>query len=162
MRLPWGRDAVLLNETKSTAKPEYAKDFVEFLRSGEFALYFPGYANRPVVPVFSSLYVPDDVVAYLTGHGVYVVGGDGNAESCGGAGGATTERVMESHERFLAGPQSRGQCRGQLPSRNEMVKSFVRPGKLGIYLAHHCEAQSTKGRYDAAAVERCLRKDSIE
>jgi len=71
MRLPWGRDAVLLNETKSTAKPEYAKDFVEFLRSGEFALYFPGYANRPVVPVFSSLYVPDDVVAYLTGHGVY-------------------------------------------------------------------------------------------
>jgi len=68
-----GRDAVLLNETKSTAKPEYAKDFVEFLRSGEFALYFPGYANRPVVPVFSSLYVPDDVVAYLTGHGVYVV-----------------------------------------------------------------------------------------
>jgi len=68
-----GRDAVLLNETKSTAKPEYAKEFVEFLRSGQFALYFPGQTGKPLVPVFSSLYVPEDVVAYLTGHGVYVV-----------------------------------------------------------------------------------------
>jgi len=29
-----GRDAVLLNETKSAAKPEYAKNFVEFVRTG--------------------------------------------------------------------------------------------------------------------------------
>jgi len=69
-----GREAVLLNETKSTAKPEYAKEFVEFVRSGEFALYFPAYADRPVVPVFSSLYVPQEVVAYLTGQGIYAVG----------------------------------------------------------------------------------------
>jgi len=69
-----GRDAVLLNETKSTARPQYAKDFVDFLRSGEFVLYFPQCADRPLVPVFSSLYVPDEVVAYLTKHGVYALG----------------------------------------------------------------------------------------
>ncbi|PJB74769.1 MAG: hypothetical protein CO096_02885, partial [Armatimonadetes bacterium CG_4_9_14_3_um_filter_66_14] len=39
---------------------------------GEFTLCFPDYADRPVVPVFSSLYVPEDVLADLTGHGVYV------------------------------------------------------------------------------------------
>ncbi|PIZ35302.1 MAG: hypothetical protein COY42_27075 [Armatimonadetes bacterium CG_4_10_14_0_8_um_filter_66_14] len=38
----------------SAAKPECAKDFVEFLRNGEFARYFPAYADRPVVPAFSS------------------------------------------------------------------------------------------------------------
>ena len=69
-----GQEAVLLNETKSTAKPEYATDFADFVHSGEFALYFPEYADRPLVPVFSSLHVPDDVVTYLTGHGVYAVG----------------------------------------------------------------------------------------
>jgi hypothetical protein len=73
-----GEEAVLLNETKATARPEYARDFVDFLRNGEFFLYFPEYKDRPVVPVFSSLYLPDDLVTYLTGQGIYAVAmGDG-------------------------------------------------------------------------------------
>ncbi len=68
-----GKDAVLLNETKATAPPEYASDFVDFLRSGEFFLYFPEYKDKPVVPVFSSLYLPVDLVTYLTGQGIYAV-----------------------------------------------------------------------------------------
>jgi hypothetical protein len=68
-----GEKAVLLNETKATPRPEYASDFVNFLRHGEFFLYFPEYRERPVVPVFSSLYLPDDLVAYLTGQGVSAV-----------------------------------------------------------------------------------------
>ncbi|MBI3360906.1 MAG: hypothetical protein HY023_07335 [Chloroflexi bacterium] len=69
-----GEKAVMLNESKTTARPEYAKEFVEFLRSGEFSQYFPEYADKPVAPVFSSLYVPDDIVTYLTKQGVYAVG----------------------------------------------------------------------------------------
>ena len=42
-----GTQAVLLNETKSTALSEYAKKFVEFLKSGEFGLYFPEYRELP-------------------------------------------------------------------------------------------------------------------
>ena len=57
-----GRRAVLINETKSTALSEYAKKFVEFLKSGEFALYFPEYRKLPLVAVFSSLRLPDDVI----------------------------------------------------------------------------------------------------
>jgi hypothetical protein len=69
-----GSKAVLLNETKATVKPEYAADFVEFLRSGEFFVYFPAYKGKPLIPVFSSLYLPENIVTYLTRHGIYAVG----------------------------------------------------------------------------------------
>ena len=68
-----GTQAVLLNETKSTALSEYAKEFVEFLKSGEFGLYFPEYRELPLVAVFSSLRLPDDVITYLTRNGIYAV-----------------------------------------------------------------------------------------
>ena len=68
-----GTQAVLLNETKSTALSEYAKKFVEFLKSGEFGLYFPEYRELPLVAVFSSLRLPDDVITYLTRNGIYAV-----------------------------------------------------------------------------------------
>ena len=68
-----GTRAVLINETKSTALSEYARKFVEFLRSGEFALYFPEYRELPLVAVFSSLRLPEDVITYLTRNGIYAV-----------------------------------------------------------------------------------------
>ena len=68
-----GTRAVLLNETMSSPRSRDARAFVDFLRSGEFALYFPEYRERPVVPVFSSLSLPDDLVTYLTRHGVYAL-----------------------------------------------------------------------------------------
>ena len=68
-----GTRAVLLNETKSTALSEYARAFVEFLKSGEFALYFPEYRELPLVAVFSSLRLPDDVITCLTRNGIYAV-----------------------------------------------------------------------------------------
>ena len=73
-----GTDAVLLNETKTTARSEYACGFVGFLNRNEFALYFPEYKDLPVVPVFSSLSLADDLVTYLTRNGIYAVAmGDG-------------------------------------------------------------------------------------
>ena len=68
-----GTQAVLLNETKASARPEYARAFVRFLESGQFARYFPEYRELPIVPVFSSLSIPADVVTYLTRRGIYAV-----------------------------------------------------------------------------------------
>ena len=68
-----GTRAVLLNETKSSPRSEDSRAFVEFLRNGEFALYFPEYGKLPIVPAFSSLSIPEDMVTYLTRHGIYAV-----------------------------------------------------------------------------------------
>ena len=68
-----GTRGVLLNETKSTAHSEYATRFVQFLKSGQFALYFPEYRDLTLVPVFSSLRLPDDLIPFLTKNGIYAV-----------------------------------------------------------------------------------------
>ena len=68
-----GTRAVLLNETKSSPRPQDARAFVEFLRSGEFRLYYPEYETVPIVPAFSSLSIPEDLVTYLTRHGIYAL-----------------------------------------------------------------------------------------
>ena len=68
-----GTQAVLLNETKSTALSEYAGAFVRFLKSDQFALHFPEYRELPLVPVFSSLSLPEDLITYLTRNGIYAV-----------------------------------------------------------------------------------------
>ena len=68
-----GARAVLLNETKSAPRSEYIQAFVDFLRRGEFALYFPEYQEMPIVPVFSSLHIPGNLVTHLTRNGIYAV-----------------------------------------------------------------------------------------
>ena len=68
-----GADAVLLNDTKSTPRSEYVREFVQFVDSGEFALYFPQYAHLPIRPAFSSLSIPPDVVTLLTRQGIYAI-----------------------------------------------------------------------------------------
>jgi len=68
-----GEFAVLLNETKSSPRAEDAQAFLDFLRSGEFARYFPEYRDLPIVPVFSSLYLPADLVTFLSRNRIYAV-----------------------------------------------------------------------------------------
>ena len=69
-----GREkAVLLNETKSTPTLDRVEAFVEFVKSGQFFEYFPEYRGRVLKPVFSSLSIPESLVAYLTRQGVYAV-----------------------------------------------------------------------------------------
>lgn len=64
---------ILVNETKANPKPEYAKEFVEFIKSGEFWEYFPEYKNKRLVPIFSTLYMPENIVKYLTDNGIYAM-----------------------------------------------------------------------------------------
>ena len=68
-----GTRAVLLNETKSSPRPEDARAFMEFLRSGEFGKFFPQHRELPIVPAFSSLNIPDNIVTYLTRHRIYAL-----------------------------------------------------------------------------------------
>jgi len=69
-----GAKNVLLNETKSTATSENAKEFAEFVKSGEFFGYFPEYQDKKLVPVYSALFIPENVIAQLTKEGIYAVG----------------------------------------------------------------------------------------
>ena len=68
-----GTRAVLLNETKSSPRSNDARRFARFVESGEFALYYPDYRDLPIVPVFSSLSIPEDMVKYLTRRGIYAL-----------------------------------------------------------------------------------------
>ena len=68
-----GTRAVLLNETKSSPRSSDARAFAEFLRSNEFALHFPQYRELPIVPAFSSLSIPADMVTCLTRRGIYAL-----------------------------------------------------------------------------------------
>ena len=68
-----GDRALLLNETKSSPRGTDVRRFVRLVRSAEFFLYFPEYKDLPIVPVFSSLSLPDDLVTQLTRHGVYAL-----------------------------------------------------------------------------------------
>jgi hypothetical protein len=65
------QDTVILNETKEYVKIAYIDQFVQFLQSGEFYDYFPEYQGKALIPIFSSLYLADDIVTYLTKHGIY-------------------------------------------------------------------------------------------
>jgi len=68
------QDKVILNETKSTPRSSYIEDFIEFLNNKEFFDYFPEYKEKEIIPIFSSLYLPDDVVASLSKNGIYAMG----------------------------------------------------------------------------------------
>jgi hypothetical protein len=68
-----GTRAVLLNETKSSPRIDDAQAFVRFLESDEFGLYFPQYRELPIVPAFSSLSIPENLVSYLTRRGIYAI-----------------------------------------------------------------------------------------
>ncbi len=70
-------DRVIIDETKSNPAIEYIDAFLKVLP--ELGDYFPEYRGKILVPVFSSLYLGEDVVNYLTRHGVYAMAmGDEN------------------------------------------------------------------------------------
>ena len=66
-------DLVLLNETKSTVRIQDIDKFAEFIQSGEFFDYFPEYRGKKLIPIFSSLYISEDFVNYLTKQRIYAL-----------------------------------------------------------------------------------------
>jgi hypothetical protein len=64
-------DKVIINDTKSTPKINSIKDFIEVLK--EIYGYFPEYRDKKIIPIFSSLYIPDETVKYLTKNRIYAM-----------------------------------------------------------------------------------------
>ncbi|MBI4785670.1 MAG: hypothetical protein HY782_01300 [Chloroflexi bacterium] len=69
-----GKKAALINETRTTARLDRVKEVVQFLQSGQFFEHFPEYAGKSLIPVFSSLYIHEDILTYLTEQGIYALG----------------------------------------------------------------------------------------
>ena len=65
-------DKVIINETKSTPRIDYINDFIDVLK--EITDYFPEYRGKQIIPIFSSLYLPEDIVDYLTRNKIYAMG----------------------------------------------------------------------------------------
>jgi Sec-independent protein translocase protein TatA len=63
----------ILNETKSSPETRDVDKLAEFVQSGELFDYFPEYKGYRICPVFSSLYLDDAFVAYLSRKGVYAL-----------------------------------------------------------------------------------------
>jgi len=59
-------------ETKSKPKPEHVSVFAAVLK--ELPDYFPEWRDKKIIPVFSSLYIPEEVRKHLTGHKIYAMG----------------------------------------------------------------------------------------
>ncbi len=66
------RGIFFVHETQSNPKVEYVNEFLEVLE--EIYDYFPEYKDRRLVPVFSSFYLPEDIVRYLSKHKIYALG----------------------------------------------------------------------------------------
>jgi len=65
------KDYFFLVETKSTARTEYIRKFIEFIP--DIPSWFPDAKEKKIVPVFASLFLPDDSIAYLTNNNVFAM-----------------------------------------------------------------------------------------
>jgi hypothetical protein len=63
----------ILNETKSSPETRDVDKLAAFIESNELFDYFPEYEGCKVYPVFSSLYMDDSLVAYLTRKKIYAL-----------------------------------------------------------------------------------------
>lgn len=64
-------DKLLINETKSTPRIDYIDAFKDTL--AEIYDYFPEYSGKKIIPIFSSLSIPDKVAMYLTKMKIYAM-----------------------------------------------------------------------------------------
>jgi hypothetical protein len=58
-------------ETKSTPRTSYIQDFIDFIP--EIGDWFPWARSKTVIPVFSSLYIPEDRVRFLTKNRIFAL-----------------------------------------------------------------------------------------
>ena len=65
-------DTVLINETKATPRLNYIDDFIAVME--EIHGYFPEYQGKTIIPIFAGLFIPDNLLRYLTKHRIYALG----------------------------------------------------------------------------------------
>ncbi len=59
-------------EVKSKPSPESVGEFVKVLP--EMGEYFPESRDKRIIPIFSSLHIPEDLLRYMTRHRIYAMG----------------------------------------------------------------------------------------
>ena len=64
-------DYLFINETKSTPRQEYVLDFANKLK--DIFDFLPEYEGKTVIPIFSSLHLPEPIVHLLTRHKIYAM-----------------------------------------------------------------------------------------
>jgi len=62
---------LILNETKSSPTMEYVNDFIKTI--GSIFDYFPEYSDKKIIPIFSSLNIPNNIIDYLTKNRIYAM-----------------------------------------------------------------------------------------
>jgi len=65
-------DKVVFNETKATPGQDYIDKFIKELPL--FFEYFPELKGKELIPVFASLYIPQDRLKYLSKNKIYAMG----------------------------------------------------------------------------------------
>jgi Sec-independent protein translocase protein TatA len=66
-----GSRGIILNETASTVRQSYIDEFIAFIPT--VFEYLPEHKGKRVIPVFSSLYIPEQFVRYLTANKIYAM-----------------------------------------------------------------------------------------
>ena len=66
-------DKVILNETKSTPRLNHVESFINFIKNNEFYQFFPEYKDKYLIPIFSSLYLPNDIIETLSENKIYAL-----------------------------------------------------------------------------------------
>jgi hypothetical protein len=66
-----GSRGIILNETASTVRQSYIDEFIAFIPT--VFEYLPEHKGKKVIPVFSSLYIPEQFVRYLTANNIYAM-----------------------------------------------------------------------------------------
>lgn len=64
-------DMFIVNETKATPRIEYIQDFIGVLQ--EVPDYFSESQGKRIIPIFSSLYLPENVISFLTRMKIYAM-----------------------------------------------------------------------------------------
>ena len=58
-------------ETKASPRTEYIQKFIELIPDLE--TWFPESKNKKLIPIFASLYIPEDAVKYLTNNNIFAI-----------------------------------------------------------------------------------------
>ncbi len=69
--IAWSEDYVFHNETKSSPTIEKIKEFIDVKEI--VYEYFPQVKGKILVPIFSSLYLSEEHIAYLSSAGIYAM-----------------------------------------------------------------------------------------
>ncbi len=66
-------DWVILNETKATVRMNYVEDFIQFVKEEKFYDYYPEYRGKKLIPVFSAMSIPVNIVEYLSRNNIFAM-----------------------------------------------------------------------------------------